>query len=157
NNVPDKPVGLIPPMVGTMQKGEHGDPSTLAPLNPDHGGHLKPPGHHKPELVYQEAPYDTLGTGQSVHSHQISHASNNTYVYPSSFPTQVYPDHAYSDPYSGDRGPTRSSDRSYARLTQANMGDHSPNPPPPYVHQTQPSTQHSHQHRQPQYFVHYNL
>lgn len=88
--------------------------------------------------------------------------------YPNSYP-ESYVDPAYSDPYgaaasAGERGPTRASEHSYARLTHPSLASHasssSPHLPPPYVHPPHPHPHahtHSHTHKHPQYFVHYNL
>ncbi|XP_063601609.1 fibroblast growth factor receptor-like 1 isoform X2 [Penaeus indicus] len=159
---PDKPVGGTPPT--PVLKGD--DPSALAPLNPDTHGHSLT--SRPPDLVYQEvsgyAPSSLRGA---------PHGSHYGEQYPSPYP-ESYVDPAYSDPYSGDRGPTRASDHSYARLTHPSHPSHpslashnshnshassSPHLPPPYAHAHPHAHTHSHAHthRHPQYFVHYNL
>lgn len=160
---PDKPVGVSPPT--PVLKGD--DTSALAPLNPDSHGHLPRP----PDLVYQEV------SGYPGNTMRGPHTNNYKDQYPSPYPDsypESYPEPAYSDPYSGERGPTRASEHSYARLTHPSHPSHpslashpshtshassSPHLPPPYAHTHVHghAHSHSHTHRHPQYFVHYNL
>nr|XP_045592785.1 fibroblast growth factor receptor-like 1 [Procambarus clarkii] len=169
---PDKPVGVTPPT--PVLKGD--DASALTPLNPE--SHALP---RPPDLVYQEVSSGYPGGSirgstsngggvlqQQQQQQQQQAAGHYTDHYPSPYPDS-YVDPAYSDPYSGERGPTRSSDHSYARLTHPShpsLASHtshtshassSPHLPPPYVHSHGHAHSHAHSHRHPQYFVHYNL
>ncbi|XP_042221940.1 fibroblast growth factor receptor-like 1 [Homarus americanus] len=172
---PDKPVGVTPP-TPVLKGGD--DASGLTPLNPDsHNHHALP---RPPDLVYQEVsgyPGGSLRSGQTgglaPGGGGGGGSGHYTEHYPSPYP-ESYIDPAYSDPYSGERGPTRTSDHSYARLTHPSHPSHpslashtshashassSPHLPPPYAHTHGHSHAHSHahSHRHPQYFVHYNL